>query len=61
MAQKTDLIFDSLYGPKNDELLDGNDLLDNEQQEIIVDAPKDRLKAENELEINGKSYHISLD
>ncbi|WOO87877.1 hypothetical protein RZE82_02830 [Mollicutes bacterium LVI A0039] len=60
MAQKTDLIFDSLYNPNT---IDPNndDLLDNEQQEIIVAEPDNKLKAENELEINGKSYHVSLD
>lgn len=60
MAQKRDLIFDSLYNPK---AIDPNDddMLDNEQQEIITEGDEPNLTGQKDLEINGKTYHVSLD
>ncbi len=72
MAQKRDVIFDSLYGGSidpEDTKLDNEteDVLepqgDNiEQDELAKVKLKDNkeLKKENNLEINGKSYHIEF-
>ncbi len=59
MGQKTDFIFDSLYGPN---LKDPEEkLIDNEIKEEKTSGKDTNLKADNDLEINGNSYHISLD
>lgn len=70
MAQKREAIFDSLYGggaleTDEDEMLEGNkDMLTKNDQDASAANMKLKegmeLKAERELEINGKDYHISF-
>lgn len=67
MAQKREMEFDSIYGGMGsvdeDEMLEGNKDLptkkdgNNEQAKLKEDK---QIKAETDLEINGKGYHISF-
>ncbi len=63
MGQKTDFIFDSLYNPGT---LDPEDTkLDNEHDEVLMPESEKlkenkELKKENDIEVNGNSYHITF-
>lgn len=63
MAQKRNMIFDSLYG--GDINTDDLEFDENASKEKIDDkddnAQPTKLLKEQDLEINGKEYHISLD
>lgn len=70
MAQKRNVIFDSLYGGQNnadeEEMLIGNeDFLTKKNDDETIEADsklkeEKELKAESNIEINGNDYHITF-